>query len=57
VKKPEKNFDVMKWLRKVRDDRAARQEGMSHEQKLEETRAGTARFRASVARRKKTSKK
>ena len=52
-----KRFDVMKWLRKVRDERAARQQGMSHEQKLEETRAGAARFRAPVARRKKSSKK
>jgi hypothetical protein len=52
-----KKFDVMKWLCKVRDKRAARQQGMSHEQILEETRAGSARFRASMARRKKAMKK
>ena len=57
MKKNEKNFDVMKWLRKVRDERAWRQQNMSHEQKLEDTRAGAARFRASVAHRKMTMKK
>lgn len=57
MKKPDKNFDVMKWLRKVRDENYERQKGMSPEEMIADTKARAARFRASVDRRKKTSKK
>ena len=52
-----KRFDVLKWLRKVRDENYERQKDMSPEELIADTKAGAERFRASMARGKKISKK
>jgi hypothetical protein len=52
-----KKFDVLKWIRKIRDENYERTKHMSPEELIADTRAGAARFRASVVRRKKTSTK
>ena len=52
-----KRFDVMKWLRKVRDENYERTKNMSPEELLADTRARVEKFRASAASRKKSPKK
>jgi hypothetical protein len=46
------DFKVMDWLRKVRDDRVAREAGLTAEEEILRTRERAREFRASRAARK-----
>lgn len=42
-----KKFDVLRWLRKLRDEHQQRQRAVSPEQQIEQTKAEAQAFRAS----------
>ncbi len=52
-----KRFDVMKWLRKVRDEDYRRHRGMTPEQIIEDARKGAAEFRAMMEKRRAKQKR